>query len=86
MPTASQAELGLLHALQANPLTAPYRFATEPRGNKIALVGRVGSKRVHDAAIQIAIAQGVPVYDALVIDKARDSGDQLAGRPASSID
>ena len=61
-------EMSLLRSLQANPLTAPYAFSTERRGAKVALRGRVGTKRVHDAAIQTAIALGVPVIDDVVID------------------
>jgi BON domain len=61
-------ELSLLRSLQANPITAPYGFSTERRGAKIALRGRVGTKQIHDVAIQTAIALGVPVIDDLVID------------------
>jgi hypothetical protein len=63
-------ELALLRSLQANPLTAPYPFATEARGKQVALKGRVGTKQIHDVAIQTAIALGVPVVDELVIDTA----------------
>jgi osmotically-inducible protein OsmY len=61
-------EINLLRSLQANPATSLYTFATERRGSKIALRGRVGTKQAHDAAIQTAIALGVPVIDDLVID------------------
>ncbi len=66
----SSLEVNLLRSLQANPVTAPYGFATEPQGRKIILHGRVGTKQVHDVAIQTAIGLGVPVVDALVIDTA----------------
>ena len=72
-------ELALLRSLQANPLTAPYQFATEPRGKQIALKGRVGTKQIHDVAIQTAIALGVPVVDELVIDTA--AAHQVAAYP-----
>ncbi len=61
-------EISLLRSLQANPATSIYAFSTERRGSKIALRGRVGTKLAHDAAIQTAIALGVPVIDDLVID------------------
>ena len=68
--TPSRYEVALIQALQANPTTSPYLFATELKGNKVVLHGRVGTKTVHDVAIQSAIALGVPVVDALVIDTA----------------
>jgi hypothetical protein len=61
-------EISLLRSLQANPATSIYVFSTERRGTKIALRGRVGTKQAHDAAIQTALALGVPVIDDLVID------------------
>ncbi len=63
-------EVALLRSLQANPITAPYPFATEIRGRQVVLRGRVGTKQTHDVAIQTAIALGVPVVDDLVIDTA----------------
>jgi len=63
-------EVGLLRSLAANPVTAPYGFSTEVRGRQVALRGRVGTKQIHDVAIQTAIALGVPVVDDLVIDTA----------------
>src|SRR4051794_33578493 len=61
-------EINLLRSLAANPATAVYSFSTERRGVKVALRGRVGTKFAHDAAIQTAIALGVPVIDDIVID------------------
>src|SRR5262249_13275257 len=60
----------LLQALTANPLTAPYRFAVTVRDGRYVLSGRVGTKQVHDAAIQTAGALGIAVRDAGVIDTA----------------
>jgi hypothetical protein len=54
----------------ANPITAPYRISTSMAGNQVALAGRVGTKRVHDVAIQTAIAAGYPIRDNLTIDTA----------------
>ena len=59
----SDIEIRLLRSLQANPLTAPYGFGTAARGRKIALQGRVGTKQVHDVAIQTALSLGVPVVE-----------------------
>ncbi|WP_435010683.1 BON domain-containing protein [Tundrisphaera lichenicola] len=78
----SEIELRLLRALQVNPLTAAYAFDTEPRGKKIALKGRVGTKQVHDIAIQTALALGVPVVDDLIIDtEAAHQAAAFAGQP-----
>src|SRR4051812_28065070 len=46
----------ILQALAANPATAPYPFTTEVRGGRIILRGRVGTKLIHDTAVQIATA------------------------------
>jgi BON domain len=67
-PTSGGIEVTLLRSLQNNPSTSIYAFSTERRGSKIALRGRVGTKLAHDAAIQTAIALGVPVIDDVVID------------------
>ena len=66
----SSLESTLLQTLQANPATAPFPFATEPRGSKILLLGRVNAKIVHDVAIRTAIDLGVPVEDGITIDTA----------------
>jgi BON domain len=60
----------LLQALAADPVTAPYHFSTEWVGGRVVLRGRVGTKQVHDEAVQIAIASGVPFTDSLIIDTA----------------
>jgi osmotically-inducible protein OsmY len=66
--TARDPALTILQALQANPLTAPYRFIVKPAGRQYALAGRVGSRLAHDAAIQTVITLGYPVRDDLTID------------------
>ena len=58
----------MIQALQANPLTGPYRFTVRPGGSQYVLSGRVGSKLAHDAAIRTMIALGYPVRDDLTID------------------
>lgn len=58
----------LLKALQANPVTAPYRFMIAGGGRQWVLSGRVGTKQAHDVAIRTAIAMGIPVRDDLTID------------------
>jgi osmotically-inducible protein OsmY len=65
-PTGSVA--ALLEAIEADPLTAPFRFRVESKDGRPVLSGRVGTKQAHDAAIRTAIALGVPVRDDLVID------------------
>ena len=67
----------MIRSLQANPLTAPYAFATDYRNKQVLLYGRVGTKQIHDEAIQTAIALGVPIVDNLVIDTA--AAHQAAG-------
>ena len=52
------------------PLTAPYPIAATWRNGVVVLSGRVGTKVVHDAAVQLAIALGFPFRDDLVIDTA----------------
>src|SRR5262245_43271574 len=49
-------EVVVRDALRANPLTAPYGIATTWREGAVVLSGRVGTKQVHDAAVQLAIA------------------------------
>ena len=58
----------LLKLLQANPITAPFRFGIRPGPRRMILSGRVGSKFAHDAAIRTAIAAGYPIDDELIID------------------
>lgn len=69
----SRAELTILKALMANPITAPYRIVTSTRNGRVVLSGRVGTKAVHDAAVQTGIATGYPIQDDLVIDTAEVS-------------
>ena len=66
----SRAELTILKALMANPITAPYRIVTSTRNGRVVLSGPVGTKAVHDAAVQTGIATGYPIQDDLVIDTA----------------
>ena len=63
-------EVAVQDALRSNPLTAPYPIAATWRNGVVVLSGRVGTKLVHDAAVQIAIALGFPFRDDLVIDTA----------------
>jgi osmotically-inducible protein OsmY len=69
-PSSPTMASAIVQALQANPVTAPYRFTVSQRGTKYALAGRVGTKQVHDAAIQTMIGLGYPVRDDLTIDTA----------------
>src|SRR5437867_2194001 len=63
-------DVALLQALAADPVTAPYHFATELVGGKVVLKGRVGTKTVYDEAIRVAVEGGFPFIDRLVIDTA----------------
>jgi osmotically-inducible protein OsmY len=60
----------VLRALQASPITAPYRITANWRDGKLVLAGRVGTKQIHDAAVQIALGYTSAVRDDLVIDTA----------------
>lgn len=71
----------ILQALQSNPITAPYRFGVIERGGRPVLVGRVGTKVVHDVAVQIATSVVPSIGDDLVIDTAEI---QRAGIAASA--
>jgi len=53
------------------------------RGGKVILWGRVGTKSVHDVAVQIAIACGYPFRDELVIDTAE--AHRVAAFPAGPV-
>src|SRR5579883_2347292 len=51
-------EVVMARALRANPLTAPYAINVTWKDGVVILSGRVGTKLVHDAAVQMAIAFG----------------------------
>lgn len=61
-------EIVVLQALRAHPITAPYPIATSWRAGQVVLSGRVGTKVVHDTAVQLAIASGYSIRDDLKID------------------
>jgi osmotically-inducible protein OsmY len=71
----------ILQALQSDPITAPYQFGVTQRGGRPVLVGRVGTKVVHDVAVQIATSIVPSIGDDLVIDTAEI---QRAGIAASA--
>ncbi len=73
-------EQGVLRGLALNPATAPYNFATALKDDRLVLMGRVGTKRVHDIAIRTALAFTPSIDDQLVIDTA---ATLLATTPAS---
>jgi hypothetical protein len=84
MPQAGAAtpvgpDVALLHALAADPVTAPYRFSTEIARGRVVLRGRVGTKAVYDEAIGLAIRNGFPFVDRLVIDTAEAHRAAAAG-------
>lgn len=61
-------ETAFFQALQANPITAPFRVQLTAVGGHYVLTGRVGSKQAHDAVVRTAIALGIVARDDLVID------------------
>ena len=69
-------------ALRANPLTAPYPINATWRDGAVVLSGRVGTKQVHDAAVQMAIAFGFPFRDDLVIDTAETIRVAMSSTPS----
>ena len=69
-PNVPRPEIVVLDAIRSHPLTAPYPIATSWRKGTVVLSGRVGTKQVHDLAVRLAIATGVPFRDDLVIDTA----------------
>lgn len=75
-------EQTMLQALAANPVTAPYAFGVTRRNGRYVLRGRVGTKQIHDAAVQTMIALGYPMIDELVIDTAEAYRAAAAPRPA----
>lgn len=60
----------VLNVLRSNPVTAPYPIATSWRSGQVVLSGRVGTKVVHDTAVQLAIGTGHSIRDDLKIDTA----------------
>ena len=57
-------------ALRAQPLLRGYALEATARGRQVVLTGRVGSSRLHDIALQAAMATGAAIRDDLVIDTA----------------
>jgi osmotically-inducible protein OsmY len=66
--TAPRPEQVVLSAIRSHPLTAPYPISATWQKGKVVLSGIVGTKQVHDTAVRLAIAVGVPFRDDLVID------------------
>ncbi len=64
------------------PLTAPYPIAATWRNGVVVLSGRVGTKVIHDAAVQLAIAVGFPFRDDLVIDTAETFRVAMSSTPS----
>ncbi len=85
---AYRPEVVVFQALQANPITAPYRISVSMTGRQVVLAGKVGTKRVHDEAVRTAIAAGYPVRDNLTIDTAeahRMAAAVAAGAGAGAV-
>ena len=82
---ANSPEQVILQALASNPVTSPYRFAVETRGGRYQLLGRVGTKQIHDVAVQTLIALGYPFNDQLVIDTAAVYASPAAVSPFGAV-
>ena len=80
--TVERPEVIVQNALRANPLTAPYPIAATWRNGVVVLSGRVGTKVIHDAAVQLAIAVGFPFRDDLVIDTAETFRVAMSSTPS----
>jgi len=75
-------EVVMARALRSNPLTAPYAIGVAWQDGKLVLAGRVGTKQVHDAAVQMAIAFGLRFRDDLVIDTAETMRVAMSATPS----
>src|SRR5262249_9590259 len=75
-------ELVMAQALRSNPLTAPYAINATWQNGLLILSGRVGTKQVHDAAVQMAIAFGYRFRDDLVIDTAETMRIAMSATPS----
>lgn len=77
----------IVRALEANPLTAPYRINVHRDGKQFVLSGRVGSSAAHSEAIREVIRLGYPVRDELVTDTGLQPGINVnvAGQFSLSI-
>lgn len=67
---AADPKVVLIEALGREALTAPFFFEVRQDRGRLFLEGRVGSRLVHDAAIQTAFGLGIQVVDNLIIDTA----------------
>jgi osmotically-inducible protein OsmY len=67
-PSTPRPELVVLNAIRSHPVTAPYPIMATWQKGKVVLSGVVGTKQVHDTAVRLAIAIGVPFRDDLVVD------------------
>ena len=63
-------------------MTAPYAIGATWRDGAVILSGRVGTKQVHDAAVQMAIAFGFRFRDDLVIDTAETVRVAMSATPS----
>ena len=80
--SAPRPEQVVLNAIRSHPLTAPYPIAATWQKGKVVLSGVVGTKQVHDTAVRLAIAVGVPFRDDLMIDT---GGAHLVAQSAAAV-
>ena len=91
---AADPKVVLIETLGARALTSPFFFEVREDRGRLFLEGRVGSRLVHDAAIQTAFGLGIQVVDNLIIDTAAPrrvatvttavSASPLTGFPSAS--
>lgn len=82
-PAAESPADAMLRALRANPATAPYRFRVTTKDGRFVLSGRVGSKVVHDVAVNAATAVSARLDDRIVIDTMATRNPALSPLPRS---
>ena len=58
----------ILRVLRENPATAPYTFRVTARDGRLVLAGRVGSKAIHDVAVNVVGTVSPRFDDRIVID------------------
>ena len=82
-PAAESPADAMLRALRANPATAPYKFRVTTKDGRFVLSGRVGSKVVHDVAVNAATAVSARLDDRIVIDTTATRDAALSPLPRS---
>ena len=80
-PVAETPADAMLRVLRENPATAPYKFRVTTKDGRLVLAGRVGSKAVHDVAVNAATAVSARLDDRIVIDTMATRNPALSPLP-----